>query len=82
MSKDREYYGSKFTRLNVNRKAGIPAPHKPILLLAVIEMIEQEKITDNRAVTRTDCHIPEILVKSSFHSASIEYFSAILSSQG
>jgi putative restriction endonuclease len=48
MSKDREYYGAKFTRLNVNRKAGIPAPHKPILLLTVIEMIEQDKITDNR----------------------------------
>jgi putative restriction endonuclease len=48
MSKNREYYGAKFTRLNVNRKAGIPAPHKPILLLTVIEMIEQDKITDNR----------------------------------
>jgi putative restriction endonuclease len=48
MSKDREYYAAKFTRLNVNRKAGVPAPHKPILLLAVIEMIEQNKITDNR----------------------------------
>lgn len=48
MKKDLNYYARKFTKLNVNRNKGINAPHKPILLLAVIELIEQNKIQTNQ----------------------------------
>lgn len=41
------YYSKKFERLRVDRAHGI-APHKPILLLAVIEQIKREIITENR----------------------------------
>lgn len=40
------YYTKKFQRLRVDRAHGI-APHKPILLLSVIEHIQQEVINKN-----------------------------------
>jgi len=48
-SEDLSYYCKKFATLNVNKhnKRGT-APHKPILLLSVIELIEQGQITENR----------------------------------
>lgn len=48
MEKELNYYLKKFTKLNVNKKNGVSAPHKPILLLAVIELIEQKKIQNNQ----------------------------------
>jgi putative restriction endonuclease len=48
MAKDLIFYIRKFAKLNVNRNKGNIAPHKPVLLLAVIELIEQNKIQDNR----------------------------------
>ncbi|MBD1847447.1 HNH endonuclease [Cyanobacteria bacterium FACHB-63] len=48
MDKDQNYYSRKFATLNVNRNHGVPAPHKPILLLSVIELIEQQKIKHNQ----------------------------------
>ena len=48
MEKDLNYYVRRFAKLNVNKKNGISAPHKPILLLAVIELIEQKKIQNNQ----------------------------------
>ncbi|MGG6296354.1 HNH endonuclease [Leptolyngbya sp. AN02str] len=48
MKKDLDYYARKFAKLNVNRKKGINAPHKPVLLLAVTELIEQKKIQTNQ----------------------------------
>lgn len=48
MEKDLNYYLRKFAKLNVNKKNGVSAPHKPILLLAVIELIEQKKIQNNQ----------------------------------
>ncbi len=42
------FYLTKFRKLRINRNYGKPAPHKPILLLAVIDSIEQGKIIDNR----------------------------------
>ncbi|WP_190797033.1 hypothetical protein [Leptolyngbya sp. FACHB-541] len=48
MKKDLNYYARKFAKLNVNRNNGVNAPHKPILLLAVIELIEQRKIQTNQ----------------------------------
>ena len=41
------YYSKKFERLRVDRAHGI-APHKPILLLSVIEQIRRENINMNK----------------------------------
>lgn len=47
--KDLQYYAKKFAKLKVNRnrERGI-APHKPVLLISVIELIEQGKIQRNQ----------------------------------
>jgi putative restriction endonuclease len=45
--KDLTYYSCKFAKLRVSRTRGI-APHKPILLLSVIELIEQRQISCNQ----------------------------------
>ncbi len=47
MSKTLSYYCQKFSRLRVDRTRGI-APHKPILLLSVIELVEQGNLRHNR----------------------------------
>lgn len=47
MQKDLRFYCHKFTRLRVDNAHGV-APHKPTLLLAVIELFEQNKIKRNR----------------------------------
>lgn len=44
VNKDLSYYEQLFAHLNVNRKAGRPAPHKPLLLLAIIDLVECEVI--------------------------------------
>ncbi len=41
------YYAKKFQRLRVDRAHGI-APHKPILLLSVIEQVRREIIVENK----------------------------------
>ena len=41
------YYARKFQRLRVDRAHGV-APHKPILLLAVMEHFERHTLTENR----------------------------------
>lgn len=43
-------YKEQFSNLNTARKLGMPAPHKAILLLSVMEQIENKQITDNRIV--------------------------------
>ncbi len=49
MTKDLPHYVKKFAKLSVNRhKERGPAPHKPVLLMSVIEMMEQGKIRANR----------------------------------
>lgn len=48
-AKDLGYYCKKFEKLSVNRqKDRGEAPHKPILLLAILELIAQHKIERNR----------------------------------
>ena len=42
-----DYYKHKITHLRVDRSKGV-APHKPILLLAIIELIEYEKLSENK----------------------------------
>lgn len=41
------YYSIKFSRLKVDRSHGI-APHKPILVLSIIHLIQSGEITQNR----------------------------------
>ncbi|MBD1853629.1 hypothetical protein [Leptolyngbya sp. FACHB-711] len=41
------YYAKKFQRLRVDRAHGV-APHKPILLLSVIEKVRREIITEDK----------------------------------
>jgi len=47
MNKNLDFYAKKFAKLKVDRSRGA-APHKPILLLSVIEQFEQRKITVNQ----------------------------------
>lgn len=49
------YYCQKFSQLRVDRVRGI-APHKPILLLSVIDLIEQGQLRHNRI-----CLSPELI---------------------
>ena len=46
--KDLNYYTKKFTKLNVDRAHGAPAPHKPTLLLSIIELIDQGLLKHNQ----------------------------------
>lgn len=49
MVKDQEYWLHKLANLRIDRARGNPAPHKPILLLVIIEMVEKGEIA-NREV--------------------------------
>jgi putative restriction endonuclease len=42
------YYLRKIERLRVDRTHDLPAPHKPLLLLAALDLIERGEIGDNR----------------------------------
>lgn len=42
------FYLHKIRKIRIDRARSIPAPHKPILLLAVIDLIEQGAISINR----------------------------------
>jgi putative restriction endonuclease len=48
VAKNLNYYANKFTKLRVDRAHGAVAPHKPILLLSVIELIEQGLLRQNQ----------------------------------
>lgn len=41
-------YIAQFQRLNTNKRAGIDAPHKPILLLAILDLVESGAIGSAR----------------------------------
>lgn len=47
MNKDLLFYAKKFAQLKVDRARGV-APHKPILLLSVIELVQQGHIKQNQ----------------------------------
>lgn len=47
MAKQQDY-AQRFTRLNVNRGKGSASPHKPCLLLAVIDLIDDSEHPQNR----------------------------------
>ena len=46
-NKDFEYYNDCFSSLHTMKKAGKQAPHKALLLLSVIDLVERGIITDN-----------------------------------
>lgn len=50
MSNPADRYADKFRRLRVNRAHGEFSPHKPCMLLAVIEMFEAGRILENTIV--------------------------------
>jgi len=45
MVKDQSYWLHKLATLRIDRARGDPAPHKPLLLLAVLEMAERGELT-------------------------------------
>jgi putative restriction endonuclease len=49
MIKDQEYWLHKLATLRIDRARGNPAPHKPLLLLVILEMTEKGEIA-NREV--------------------------------
>lgn len=68
--KDLSYYAKKFTKLHVNRsKQRGNAPHKPILLLSVLELVSQGKIHQN-----------EIYLSPELISAFLKYWSNLVAS--
>jgi putative restriction endonuclease len=44
MTKDQTYWLHKLTTLRIDRARGNPAPHKPLLLLVILEMAEKAEI--------------------------------------
>jgi putative restriction endonuclease len=48
MSEPLSYYLNKIEHLRVDRTHNVPAPHKPLLLLTVLDLIERGEITQNR----------------------------------
>lgn len=46
--KDFQHYHAAFSSLHTARSHGKPAPHKALLLLTVIDMVESGQIKDNR----------------------------------
>jgi putative restriction endonuclease len=42
-----DHYMYKLSHLRINRSKGM-APHKPLLLLAIIELIEYGKLSENK----------------------------------
>lgn len=62
----RQFYTTMFKNLNRNIKAGIRAPHKLVLLLAIIDGIDKGHITSSH-ITLDKC------LKDSFNSIWAQY---------
>ena len=56
--KDFRYYADCFSSLHTAMKLGKPAPHKALLLLSVIDLVERGIITDNHI------ELSDVLVKT------------------
>lgn len=50
-----QYYSKKFRRIRVDNSRGF-APHKPILLLSIIEMIAKGDMSDNKIYITKELH--------------------------
>lgn len=51
--KDLRYYIDAFSSLHANKQKGVAAPHKAVLLLAIIDMIANERL-DSPCIELTD----------------------------
>lgn len=49
-----DFYLNKIRNLNRNRNHGTSAPHKPLLILAAIDLIEQGKVLNNQILPNTE----------------------------
>lgn len=58
--KDLSYYMDCLHNLRTNRQKGHPAPHKPLLLLAIMDLVERGHIQDNKI------ELSDVLVRA-FH---------------
>jgi putative restriction endonuclease len=54
MVKDCEYWLRKIGTLRIDRARGDPAPHKPLLLLVILEMADKGEVTDNEIKLSAD----------------------------
>jgi putative restriction endonuclease len=54
MVKDQKYWLNKLATLRIDRARGNPAPHKPLLLLVIIEMAEKGEITKHDVTLSAD----------------------------
>ena len=52
--KDQRYWLQKLARLRIDRARGNPAPHKPLLLLVIMEMVEKGEITSHEVPLSPD----------------------------
>jgi putative restriction endonuclease len=52
--KDQKYWLNKFATLRIDRARGNPAPHKPLLLLVIMEMVEKGEITKREVTLSPD----------------------------
>jgi len=52
--KDQQYWLHKLATLRIDRARGNPAPHKPLLLLVIIEMAEKREITSREVTLSPD----------------------------
>ena len=57
MTKDLNFYIDAFGHLTTNNKNGVPAPHKPILLLSIINLIEAGIISNNQIILNEELKI-------------------------
>lgn len=48
MTKTLSYYLNKIEKLRIDRTHGSPAPHKPLLILTLIDQLEEDKFVNNR----------------------------------
>jgi len=54
MIKDQPYWLQKLATLRIDRARGNPAPHKPLLLLVILEMVEKGEITSRELFLSPD----------------------------
>ncbi|MCX5851077.1 MAG: HNH endonuclease [Deltaproteobacteria bacterium] len=54
MLKDQRYWLHKLSTLRIDRAHGNPAPHKPLLLLVIIEMMDKGEITNREVALSPD----------------------------
>ncbi len=52
--KDQVYWLNKLSQLRIDRARGNPAPHKPLLLLVIMEMAEKGEITNREVMLSPD----------------------------